>query len=84
VLEHWVLPEYRRVHALQLGARFDAEFIMQGGPRALVDLERLGLAPGPVQGQHELGMQALPVWVIREQRAEVAGDLRVAAEGEVG
>ena len=72
------------MQALQIRTWFDAEFIVEGGPGTLVGLQRLGLAPGSVQRQHELGMQALPVRVIQEQCTEAADELRVAPEGKVG
>ena len=49
-----------------------------------VCLERLGLAPAAVEGEHPLCVQPLAELVVREQRVDLADDLLVAAGGEVG
>ena len=67
----------------QLGAGLDAEPVDEGGARGLVGLERLGLPPGPVQGEHQLGAEVLAERIRADERLELADQLRVAAVGEI-
>ena len=48
-----------------------------------VGLERLGLAPGAVEREHLLAAQPLAQRMLADERLELAGDLGVAAAGEV-
>ena len=52
--------------------------------RRLVGLERLGLAAAAVQREHQLAAQVLAQRVLSHQRLELADELGVAAEREVG
>ena len=83
-LEAALLAQDRRVEALQLGARLDAELVDERLPRRRVHLERLGLPPGPVEREHQLRARALAKRVRSDERLELADELGVAAEGEVG
>ena len=47
-------------------------------------LERVGLAPGAVQGEHQLAVEPLAVRVLRDECLEVGDELVVPAEREVG
>jgi hypothetical protein len=48
------------VQLAEFGARVDAELLGDGVSRLPVDLERLGVPPGTVQGAHQQQPQALP------------------------
>ena len=82
-LERRVLGQDRGLQALELRARVEAEVLHQRVPRAPVGLERVGLAPGAVQREHQLRVQALAVGVLGREALELADDLGVAAEREV-
>ena len=47
-------------------------------------MQRLGLAVGAVEGEHELAAEALPQRVAGDERLQLADELGVAAEREVG
>jgi hypothetical protein len=69
---------------LQGLAGLDSELVHQVVPRLLVGLEGVCLAVGPVEREHLLGAQALAVRLAQDERVELADELRVAAELEVG
>ncbi len=46
-------------------------------------VQRLGLAAGPVEREHQLRVQALAVRVLGDQRLELAGDRDVLAQLEL-
>ena len=68
---------------LQLGSRLDADPVHQLGARVMVGLERLGLAPRPVQRQHPLRMQLLAQRVLRHELVQLADDVSMATLVEV-
>lgn len=72
------------VGLLDGGARFRAELVDEAAAQPVVDGEGLGLAAGPVQGQHEPPVEALAEGVFRRQGAERGDGLVVAAEPEFG
>ena len=49
-----------------------------------VDLERVGLAARAVEREHQLAAQPLAQRVLVDERFELADELRVAAERELG
>ena len=51
-------------------------------PRALVDLERIGLSAGAVQGDHQLRDELLPKRVLLDELPKLAHELLVAAQRE--
>ena len=65
-------------------AGLDAELLDERAPRLLVGLERLRLAAGAVEAEHQLAPQPLPQRVLVDQRLELADELGVSAAGEVG
>ena len=71
------------MQVLQLGTRLDADLFDQRSPGCAVRLERLGLAPAAVERQHLQAAQALAQRVLGDQRLELRGDGRVAAEREL-
>ena len=83
-VEVGVLAQDRVVQAAQLRRRLHADLVDERLARMAICLERLGLAPAAVEGEHPLGMQPLPERVVREQRVDLADDLLVAAGGQVG
>jgi hypothetical protein len=72
------------VQLAQFGAGVDAQLPGDGVPRLPVDLERLGVPPGAVQGAHQQQPQAFPQRMVRQQPAQLGDGLVVPAEGEFG
>ncbi len=56
----------------ELGGRVDAEFVGEDLSRSMVGVERIGLAPLAVERQHQLAPDALPPWVLREERLGIS------------
>ena len=83
-VEPRILLQDRSLERLERRGRVDAELLDQGAPRLLVGLERLGLPARPVQREHQLTAQPLAQRVLRDETLELAHELRVAAEREVG
>ena len=57
--ERRVLREHSLLETLELRARLHPELLDQLAPEVAVDVERLLLAPRPVEGEHELRARAL-------------------------
>ncbi len=74
-LEGGILPEHARLELAQRVSRFESELIPQVGPQAAVGGERVGLAAGPVEGQHQLGPQPLSLRVRRGQTLQLGHQL---------
>ena len=70
------------MQAAELGRRLDPDLVDQGLPGVAERLERVGLAPAPVQREHPLRVQPLPQRVLRQQRVDIADDLVMAAGGQ--
>ena len=83
-VELGILAQDGLVQLAQLAARLDAELLDQVAARCLVDLERVGVAAGAVEREHELGVGALAQRLLPGQRLELAHELGMAAEREVG
>ena len=83
-LELGVLAQDRLVQLAEVTARLDAELLDEVAARCLVDLERVGVAAGAVEGEHKLGVGALAERLLPGQRLELAHELGMAAEREVG
>ena len=60
---------------LQLGARVQAEVLDERVAGAAVGVERVGLAAGAVEGEHQLGVEALAVRVLGGQAFELGDEL---------
>ena len=71
-VERRVLGEYRPLELAQTLAGLDAELLDQRPARVLVGLQRVGLAVGAVEREHQLRPQALAVGVLGDQRLELA------------
>jgi hypothetical protein len=72
------------VYPGQLGARFDAQLVDEPVAPVPVHGQRLGRATQPVQRQHQLGAQPLPGGVPLDQRGQLADQLGVPAQGQIG
>ena len=83
-VERRVVREDRLLELLQLLARLQPELFVEQPPKRLEALERVGLPPRPVQGEHQLAVQPLAVRVLGDERLEVGDELIVPAEREVG
>ena len=54
-----VVRQDRRLEILQTSARVDPEFVDESAAGLLIGVEGFGLPPGPVQAQHQLGLESL-------------------------
>ena len=70
-VERGVLGEDRGLEALELGAGLQAEFLDERAAGAAVGFERVGLAAGAVEREHQLGVEALAVRVLGGQRLQL-------------
>ena len=77
-----ILAENRGLELLQRRTRVDAELVSQPPAHLPTDRERLGLPPGPVQRQHQLPAQVLPVRVLPDQLRQLRYQLGVFAQGQ--
>ena len=82
--ERFVLLEDRALEATQLLARLQPELVDEQAASLLVCRERVRLAPGPVQRQHQLAAQALAQRVLPDEPLELGHELGVPAELEIG
>ena len=82
--EGGVLGEDLLLEAAQLGPGLDPDLLGQRLARLAVGLQGLGLAPGAVEGEHALGVEALVERVLGEQRLERADHLGVSPRRELG
>ncbi len=62
----------------------DPERVDEGVAQCVEDRERFGLPVRPVQREHQLPVEGLPVRVLLGQRPELGGEALVAAEVQVG
>ncbi|MBA3261287.1 MAG: hypothetical protein H0T69_02190 [Thermoleophilaceae bacterium] len=89
-IAHWTPVEQRilaqdcLLQLSQLAAWLDPELFGQNPTSVLVDLERIGLAPGAVEREHELFPEALAQRVAAHELLELPDQVRMAAELEVG
>ena len=68
----------------QLRAGFEPELVVECFATFAIRGERVGLAPAPVQRQHQLPQQPLTVGVHGDERLELADHIAVVAEHQVG
>ncbi len=78
------MAQNRGFELLERLARLEAELVGESGPCVAVGGERLGLAPGAVESQHQQPAQVLAQRLFADQRFEFGDGLAVAAECEVG
>ncbi len=77
-------PQDRLEGAVQHRAGVHPELVGDQRPPGAVGLQRVGLAPAPVQRGHELGAQPLAQRMLLHQRGELLGGPPVAAQRQVG
>ena len=73
----------RSLQLLQTGAGLDPELLAERPPSAPVRLERLCLTTASVEGEHQLGAQALAVGMCGNEGFELGDERVLAPEGEV-
>jgi hypothetical protein len=83
-VESRILPQDRLVQLTQATSGLDAQLLDQHGACSPEGLQRLGLAAGAVQAQHQLATQALPQRMLPHQPFQLAGELGVTTGGELG
>ena len=79
-----VLAQDGRLQLLELGPRVEAQLVEQRLAGGAIRGERVGLAAGSVEGEHQLSARPLAERVRLDDRLELGDELRVAAEREVG
>jgi hypothetical protein len=82
--ERVVVPEDCPLELLQRLARLEAQLGREQAAALAVDVERLGLATGSVEREHELAAEPLLKRVLADERAQLADELRVPAQCQVG
>ena len=82
-LERRILCQHRGLEPLQLRARLEPQVVHQHAPGAAERVERVGLAAGAVQRQHQVCVQLLAIRVLGDQRLELGDRSGVLAEREV-
>ena len=68
----------------QCRARFDAQFVEQRAPCLLVGRECVCLTAATVKSDHQLPAQSLAQRILSDQRLELAHQVAVAAERQIG
>ena len=83
-VEQRVLAKDRLLKLAQLAAGLDPELAGQGGASGHEHLERVGLASGAVEREHQLLSHALAQRMTLRQLVELRNHVRMAAELQVG
>ena len=83
-LECRVLSEDRALESLERLAGVEAELVDEGGSRVLVRAERVGLAAGAVEREHQQPADVLAERMLAREHLQLGDGLRVPAEREVG
>src|SRR5262245_34085156 len=83
-VERCVLPENRLFQLLHALTRLEPEVFTEEVPRLPVDLEGIGLSTRSVQREHQLLSETLLKWVFGDEPFELADQLCVMPEGEIG
>ena len=79
-----VLPQDRALELLELHARLESQPLDEHAARFLVGGEGVGLAPRPVEREHELSAKALPQRIAGDERLQLGDELGMSPELEVG
>ena len=82
-LERRILAEDRLLQPPQLGPGLEPQLLDERPARLLEEVERLRLAAGAVEREHQQPAEALAQRVLVDERAQRADDLGVAARVEV-
>ena len=72
-VERRILREHRALELLQLATGLEPEVLHQRPPGVAERVERLGLAAGSVEREHQLRVEPLAVRVLGDQRLQLAG-----------
>jgi hypothetical protein len=83
-LEGGILAKDLFLELLELGRGVDPEVVEQHVPGPTVRGEGVALTPGPVQGDNQVAPQSLPVRMAGDEGLELADELPVAAQLELG
>jgi hypothetical protein len=83
-VERRILDQDRLLEALQSLARIEAELVAQRRARFLHHDERVRLATGPVQGEHQQLAQPLAQRVLADQHLQLGDRLAVSTDRKVG
>jgi hypothetical protein len=83
-LQRRILPQHGALELLERRTRLDPQLLDQGRPRGLVRSKRLGLPAGVVEREHQLPPETLTQRVLGDEVLELAHELGVAAELEIG
>ena len=83
-LQFGLLSEDRALEALERWARLDAQFPDEQVAGLLVGGERVGLAAGPVEREHELSAKALAVRMAGDESFELGDEVAAVPELELG
>ncbi len=83
-IEGLVLGEDLRLQVTELPARIDPELIGQRPSGVLERPERVRLAAGAVQGQHQRRAEAFAEGMVGDESLELGDQVGVASEGEIG
>ena len=83
-IELGIVIEDRGLHPLEIGTGLDPELVHQHGAGTCERLERLGLAPGPIQGKHELAPSTFTQWFLSNHPLEVGDERARVAVRELG
>jgi hypothetical protein len=78
------LGEDRSFESLKLAARLEPKLVDQPTPSEPIALERVGLATRSVEREHQLTDQRLARGMLVDERLELADQLSVLAERELG
>ena len=78
-----VLLEDPDLECLEVGARIDAQTLIECGPGRLIRGQSLCLASGPVEGEDALAVQSFSVRVLGDKRLQFARQRLVATGCEV-
>ena len=83
-IQRRILPQDRPLELLERRAQVDPELVDEGPARVLVGLQGLRLPARPVQRRHQIPPQAFAERVLGDECLELADQLIVAPEREVG
>jgi len=79
-----ILAEDLRVQLLKRLAGVYPKLLHQSPSRPVVGRQGFALVAGSVAGEHELRPESLPPRVCGDERLELADQIRITAEGEIG
>jgi len=83
-VERRILPQDRRLERTQRGPRLDPELLHEPPPSRAVDGQCLSLAPGAIEGEHQLAVQPLAERICGDELLEPWDDLGMPPELELG